>query len=801
VNGFKTDSFHKKYKIMIFNGQEIEFPAITKISFFKVIEMLEQQVKDPDTNVSKFATDLLAECRKYPELIDGLDGREELGKYKPVVDRLSRVLFPDALLTNEIKGLLPPFEFEPFYLSTRFQKILENAGEGFTFEMKGYNPDLIYIYGASSILSSYYNYWMSSGVPTSIEISDQQTNIIRSYRLAFNADLIEMVPTDKAPKITEEDYKELMADFYNIDLWKKKFPPNSYIMRGIGVANLMDVTPDRSMSAITSSLLNKSPQAFQTILQSFRNLLGIGDLEGGFIEHENGVLTVEHMREKGMSSLLLQDEDEMQTDVNLGPIEQQYLFEKRAPMVITDVEKFEKISNSPFAAKLAKCKNIGSYILAPIATDDEVLGFLELASPRKYELNGAAINHLEKIIPIFSMAISRFKRESQNLREVIIQQECTTIHPSVKWRFDEEADKYIKAEFAGQQPIFSDIVFNEVYPLYGQLDIKGSSEKRNEAITDDLLKQIKGLKKVLAGALKERNLPVYEQLIFRLDRFRDDLKDGISSGGEQKIQSFIGHEIKPVLDQLSAQGGKMAQLVKQYLALIDPELGTVYEKRRKFDTSVNVINQSLASMLDEKQVEAQKMFPHYFERYKTDGVEYNMYIGQAISGQEKFDTVYLDNLRLWQLMTMCELENRYDELRKELDTNLEIASLILVYSSPLSVHFRMDEKRFDVEGAYNARYEIVKKRVDKAHIKGTNERITAPGKLAIIYTSEQDAVDYQRYVQFLESKGMVKKNTLEYLDIEDLQGLSGLKALRVEVNYGSADDSQVSIDELLEKIR
>ncbi len=29
----------------------------------------------------------------------------------------------------------------------------------------------------------------------------------------------------------------------------------------------------------------------------------------------------------------------------------------------------------------------------------------------------------------------------------------------------------------------------------------------------------------------------------------------------------------------------------------------------------------------------------------------------------------------------------------------------------------MDEKRFDVDGAYNARYEIVKKRIDKAYVK------------------------------------------------------------------------------------
>ena len=201
------------------------------------------------------------------------------------------------------------------------------------------------------------------------------------------------------------------------------------------------------------------------------------------------------------------------------------------------------------------------------------------------------------------------------------------------------------------------------------------------------------------------------------------------------------------------------------------------------------------------QIEAQEMFPHYFERYKTDGVEYNMYIGQSISGSKEFDSVFLSNLRLWQLITNCELENHFEELKSEIDTPLEIASLILVYGNPLAVHFRMDEKRFDVEGAYNARYEIVKKRVDKSHIKGTKERITQPGKIAIIYTNEQDANEYRKYIEFMEAKEYLIKGSLEQLELEDLQGITGLKALRVEVNYTSKrDEADFSVDKLLADI-
>ncbi len=271
-------------------------------------------------------------------------------------------------------------------------------------------------------------------------------------------------------------------------------------------------------------------------------------------------------------------------------------------------------------------------------------------------------------------------------------------------------------------------------------------------------------------------MPAYEELIFRLDKHKAELKKGLSAGSENKILGFLKSDVYPVFDHLKQIDTNLKKLVDQYNALLDPDLKTVYEERKNYDTSVNLINQRLASYLDEKQIEAQGIFPHYFERYKSDGIEYNMYIGQSIARDELFDTIYLRNLRLWQLVVMCEMENEFKTMQNELQMAIEIASLILVYNTPLSVHFRMDEKKFDVEGAYNARYEIIKKRVDKAHIKGTTERITQPGRIAIIYSQEQDAQEYRLYLQFLTAKGYVKKG-FEDLELEDLQGVTGLRAL------------------------
>jgi hypothetical protein len=109
----------------------------------------------------------------------------------------------------------------------------------------------------------------------------------------------------------------------------------------------------------------------------------------------------------------------------------------------------------------------------------------------------------------------------------------------------------------------------------------------------------------------------------------------------------------------------------------------------------------------------------------------------------------------------------------------------------MSIKFRMDEKQFDVDGAYNIRYEIIKKRIDKAHIKNTDERLTVPGKIAIVYSQDKDALEYIKYINFLQSRNQL--GNIEFLQLEDLQGVSGLKALRVEVIYHKNFDAKKSI--------
>jgi hypothetical protein len=166
-------------------------------------------------------------------------------------------------------------------------------------------------------------------------------------------------------------------------------------------------------------------------------------------------------------------------------------------------------------------------------------------------------------------------------------------------------------------------------------------------------------------------------------------------------------------------------------------------------------------------------------------VEYTIYIGQSISPHNPFDLLYLKNIRLWQLQSMAEIARNTRRLLPSLHVPLQTTQLILIHSHPISISFRKDERRFDVEGSYNIRYEVMKKRLDKVHIQGTTERLTQPGKIAMVYSNPKEAQEYQEYILFLQSKNLLLPG-IDFLELEELQGVSGLKALRVDINLEDA---------------
>lgn len=786
-------------------NDNMELPMQLNISFKKVFSMFEKYATKEfkEHPYHKSALQMVEEFKKYPELIEGFSDFSLLDKYSDQIDLLLDPLFPEPLLLNEIKAASIPFSFTSFKFTTRFENILKNAGENYELNIRNYEEDSMYIMSCTFIMGIYYGYPIDLKRPFFFDIPDENAGITRHYRAAFNGDFSEIIPTEKAPKITEEDYKELLDNFDNVEVWKEKFPPNSYIFKGFGITNLFDVTADETISSIRTNLLKSGDNLVEELQGNLREFFNIKDLKLGFsifcLDDGFNQTTVR----KSDSLLFTSPIEEVACNTFFCTHVVDKIFNEHETIAISNVEAYGKGSNHNSFYQRMHDAEIGSIILIPIkANSDKDLAILEIASPRPFELNSINQNKLKDILPAFEAAVKRASEEMQNIIEATIQEHYTALHESVKWRFIEAAERYQNEIQSGKEDVKPEqIVFGDVYPLYGQADIKGSSLARNVAIKEDLTVQLTLAIQVLHKACETEKLPIYKELMFRVSEYLDHVKDGLHAGDEIGILDFLKRDIYPVFKHIKDLGKNLSKEVDVYMNRLDPNLHVVYEKRKDYEDSVSLLNDKLAKFIDRKQEEAQEMFPHYFERYKTDGVEHDMYIGQSLVKNKTFDPLYLYNLRLWQLQLMCEMENVAFALKDCMSHELRVASLILVHSNPLAIRFRMDEKQFDVDGAYNIRYEIIKKRIDKAHIKGTDERLTIPGKIAIVYSQDKDAIEYLKYIKYLQSKNLLGK--VEELELEDLQGVSGLKALRAEVIYQKDFDAKktISFQDLIEEIK
>ena len=784
-----------------------ESPLVQLISFNKLLERYDAMAQSEDAFMAKKAKRILKAQAPYPELRDGFSDTSLLEKYKDVIHIILHDVFSEVLTDNEIKTASLPFHDIIFNSSKRFQKILEFAGgEGFVPEMRDMPNSQLYIMACTVILNFHYGYRLDFRRPFFYDIPDEK-GVMRHYRILYNADFMEILPTDKAKELTPADVDNLLDNFDDLELWKEKIPPDSFISKGFVISNMFDVTAEHSISEIKSSLIasdKRSNDDFMEDLQeTFRSFFNLANLKAGFVSYNSKSDSFERVYGKGMSSFILGDKDVQACDQLLCDGSYQKLLNENTYFAISDVDRYYKISKGIPPYRNLKEQGIKSAIFAPIADENKVLGVLELASTEKNALNSVNANKLEDIMPFIVSAVLRSKIEEENLIDAVIQHECTSVHDSVYWRFQEEAKRFIKDDLEGSEPTFKEIVFKDVYPLYGQVDIKNSSHARNIAIQRDLMIQLSTINKVLTNAWQKSKLPIYEELMFRVNNHIDSIKESLHTNSEQAIFNFVQDEVHPVFAHLKKTDGDLAKSIGLYESSIDMGTDSYYDHRRNYDESVMQINMKLATLIDKKQEAAQAMFPHYFERYKTDGVEHNMYIGDSIVGDLNFDPIYLSNLRLWQLQVMCEMENAHYKLKPELPVPLDVASLILVYNTSLSIRFRMDEKRFDVDGTYNARYEVIKKRIDKSFIKGSNERLTQPGKMVIVYSQKKDELEYLRYVKFLRSKGHFT-GKIEIVELEGLQGVSGLKAIRADILYKTSDKSSektYTYEDLMEELK
>lgn len=760
----------------------------SQISFRPFINYLKNKSSGSTDTRARFYNYLVERFEAEPELMAPVNDSSVLNEHAELLELLGTSLFPVVTEPEKnIFSLAVPYQFSVFNDSGSFRKLFVEDEEHFLLPvnateeyLKQVHSSLIY----DHILEKFYGVRLNANTDLIYTVSDKDSGMKRYYKLRYDRRFIDLRLKGELPPI--QDCAVCLNTFRILDLEHqlKKMPLDLFAAEGFGVWVAEDVTVQESLDEIKQILLregNCDIGVINDLKASIHALVGLNEVQIGlspFVKLNGEFVLDEACSIHGLMGKNWKSADDKSNQLFRYFLE--FLSERPEPMPISVLDD-QLTQMAPFLRELWE-EGTRSYLIYPVQNNDGFLGLLELASPVPNQLNLDVMAKLEPAMPLISLAFLK-NRDTFNQRiERLIKEKFTALQPSVEWKFAKVAWEHMHSQHSNDASTISqNVIFENVHPLYGSVDIRNSSMERMSTIQKDIKAHLDLVNEVMDKLQAQVKLPLLEGLKFKIHSFREAIDKNMQAEDEIRINEFFDHELNPVLQHLQKGNTAAKEIVNNYFALAEDGKSYLYRYRNEFESSLAAINEAVLEYLEKEEDELQQSYPHYFEKYRTDGVEYNIYIGQSIAPNNPFDLLYLKNIRLWQLKSMAEIACITHQLIPSLPVPLQTTQLLLIHSQPISISFRRDERRFDVEGSYNIRYEIMKKRLDKVRIKDTQERLTQPGKIAMVYSNPKEAQEYQEYIQFLQSKKILNPG-IEMLDLEELQGVSGLKALRVEIN-------------------
>jgi hypothetical protein len=739
--------------------------------------------------MKKLYGQVVQEFESHPELMGTITDLKILLPHTELIEELLSAVFPPTT-ANYMYGVGVPFKHQAVYASPRFKKMLNPD----TYEMivpegqigVNLNQEKLQ-FGYGLLLKKYLGINCPDTSRSIHPFTDTETGLTRYLELRIDARFIDVKPIDEMPQLPESILNKQTNSMTTMAELMQQIPLNKFVFEGVSVIRVNDMTEQEVVSKIKNRLLHLDAladiSAYKEMESDVQSLMSLKDLKIGItpffkinshyvysdLHNDNSLLF------KNLNTI--PDKDEISDYCKL-------LFrDNTLPLLFEtlDTQSLDNVQCLPYYYK----EGARSLIICPLKNSKGIIGLLEIMSATAGQIKPMYINRIEPLIPLFTLGLEKALEQLNNEVDRIIKKKFTAVQPAVEWKFTEAALNYIVNKHEKEHAIIDKVSFADVYPLYGAIDIRNSSTARAHSIQSDIAEQLRMAQKVIKKAKAQTPFPLLQEIEFTIEKYISSASGILQSEEELIINDFMQGQVIAVFRHLQNTEPSLKNEIEEYFASLDPQLGMLYHHRKEYEDSVSRINETLARFIDKEQVAAQKVYPHYFERYITDGLEFNIHIGQSITPRKKFDEIYLRNLKMWQLTVIAKAARITHNLENELSHPLRTTQLILAHSQPLSISFRTEERKFDVDGAYNTRYEIVKKRIDKVHIKENNERLTQPGKIAIVYSQAKDAAEYTEYIEFLQNKKLIKPG-IEHHDLEELQGVIGLKALRVEVNFDDA---------------
>lgn len=760
------------------------------VSFKKFLAEVSRHLATAEPYRQSFYAPIPDAFKKNPQWLEEMT-MEQVADQQELLELIHIAVFPPLIQQDTlIWGLSLPFRPSFFYGTDELYALvrgqqLEKWGQSVPDDNAMTLSQLKLIY--SFILRQCYNYSILLKNQLVRSFTDRASGLVKHYQIHQDLRFVQVQLAGELPELDIEMLKGQLNEQKTITYLYQSLPLDLFHFEGFSVVTITDITVPHVIEQIKSEILredNPMEATYTSILQMLPSLIGNSHIHFGllpFFELNERLITpfgIVFPYQIQPFSMLLQAAVEYEVDPDLFSQQLQH-YRQQPRMILENITEAARKEESIFYQVLKK-KGIRHFALIPVLNQDNPVGLLEVYTPQEGLLTQKYLATLESAIPILGQLLQKSSQDFKVAIDRIINQKFTPLQPAVLWKFKEAAWHYLQKQLQEEKAEMETIRFKEVYPLYGSIDIRDSTKERNEALMQDLQVQFGILLEVLQQLLQQFNLPLIEELLFRAARLQKNIVPALTAGEEPGLTSFLDQEMHPLLLEIKATYPPTSPIIDPYLAALDKTKGQAYRHRRVLETAMDMLTMAVSNYLDGMQAQLQQSHPCYFESLRTDGIEYDIYIGQSIAPDKPFSMASLKNLRLWQLKSMSAIVRLTHALLPDMPTPLQTTQLIFIHSNPVDICFRNNERRFDVEGGANIRYQVIKKRIDKVHIAADNQRLTQPGKIALVYSDPRDADQYLSYIQYLQEQHILS-NDLEHLELEPLQGIAGLKALRVGV--------------------
>ena len=447
------------------------------------------------SHMASMFSELKNKINQIPEIKGPVEDIGAFTKHPDIMIPLMSAIFPPASFNSDIMGAFTPCTYEPFFVTPKFQQLFLGKNDFIKAELKEMVEEekqkkLVDIY--SLVLERIYDFNCQQFDTMNIKkIPEEKTGLDRYYSFTPDFQFVRIKALEPPKKLSEDDKAVISSHTGDIEVLSRYIDLNKFEFTGFTIVRAMDVTESEVISAFRRDLIDQHSifsadgiklleSRLQVLFRRPDMALGIGALQG------DQVMILKGDCNSNINCLFANSHHINLEDLK-GSVWMQAV-EKGSVLHVPDLAK--KPDLVP-AEQQAVAAGIKSMLLSPLYFQGKIIGLLEMFTLAPNDLGTINTMLLEKITPLFSLALKRGQDQLQKQVQAIIKEKCTAVHPSVEWRFEKAAIDHMERIHNGNlSSEMESIVFKDVVPFYGQSDIRGSSLARNKSIQQDLKQQL-----------------------------------------------------------------------------------------------------------------------------------------------------------------------------------------------------------------------------------------------------------------------------------------------------------------------